>query len=50
MAAPNDRMPQWSVEIAIEPRSKADQEKLGGTQYYYGVDVAPRRPGVFRAP
>jgi elongation factor G len=25
-----DSMPQWLVEIAIEPKSKADQEKLSG--------------------
>ena len=32
MAAPDepDSMPQWLVEIAIEPKSKADQEKLSG--------------------
>jgi elongation factor G len=30
MASPDDRLPpQWLVEVAIEPKSKADQEKLG---------------------
>jgi elongation factor G len=29
MDSPDDRLPQWVIEIAIEPKSKADQEKLG---------------------
>jgi elongation factor G len=28
MDSPDDRVPQWVIEIAIEPKSKADQEKL----------------------
>jgi elongation factor G len=28
MASPDDQAPQWLVEIAIQPKSKADQEKL----------------------
>jgi elongation factor G len=28
MDSPDDRLPQWVIEIAIEPKSKADQEKL----------------------
>ncbi len=29
MVSSDGRLPQWPVEIAIEPKSKADQEKLG---------------------
>src|SRR5947208_8604283 len=29
MEPPEGRLPQWPVEIAIEPKSKADQEKRG---------------------
>src|SRR5580700_6747608 len=29
MDQPDGRQPLWLVEIAIEPKSKADQEKLG---------------------
>jgi elongation factor G len=29
MDSPDGRTPQWFVEIAVEPKSKADQEKLG---------------------
>jgi elongation factor G len=28
MDSPDDRLPQWLVAVAIEPKSKADQEKL----------------------
>jgi elongation factor G len=28
MDSPDDRPPQWVIEVAIEPKSKADQEKL----------------------
>jgi translation elongation factor EF-G len=31
MVSSDGRLPQWPIEIAIELKSKADQEKLGVT-------------------